>query len=177
MYFLPFVNQTRLKFDKDFKACWSFCFEQKLLNQSKYSMLWVRCAFGNVLLFKGSWLLLCWLGWVISDKIMLILDEVGWIKETMRYSNYANYQKSPTPKECHIQSRCCLGQAFSMQMGWRLLWIFFPRVRLPWWCDLQRWVLVPVSTGNHTGNHTNLSLFSTTCSFSVTWFILIIFWE
>ena len=48
---------------------------------------------------------------------MLTFDEVGWIKETMRYSNYANYQKSPTPKECHIQSWWCLGQAFSMQMG------------------------------------------------------------
>ena len=30
------------------KACWSFCFEQKVLNESKYSMPWVHCAFGNV---------------------------------------------------------------------------------------------------------------------------------
>ena len=32
----------------DFKACWSICFELKLLNESKFSMPWVLCAFGNV---------------------------------------------------------------------------------------------------------------------------------
>ena len=37
------------KFDHHFKACRSFCFELKVLNESKYSMPWVRCAFGNVL--------------------------------------------------------------------------------------------------------------------------------
>ena len=41
-------NKTKLKFDQDFKACWSFCLELKVLNESKYSMSWVRCAFGNI---------------------------------------------------------------------------------------------------------------------------------
>ena len=41
-------NKTKLKFDRDFKACWSFCFELKVLNESIYSMPWVCCAFGNV---------------------------------------------------------------------------------------------------------------------------------
>ena len=40
-------NKTKLKFDQDFKAFWSFCFEQKVLNESGYSMPWVCCAFGN----------------------------------------------------------------------------------------------------------------------------------
>ena len=39
-------NKTKLKFDQDFKACWSFYFE--LLKKSKYSMPWVRCTFGKV---------------------------------------------------------------------------------------------------------------------------------
>ena len=46
IYFSP--NKTRLKFDHDFKACWSFCFKLNLLNESNYSMPWVRCTFGNI---------------------------------------------------------------------------------------------------------------------------------
>ena len=38
----PLPNKPKLKFDKDFKACCSFCFELK------YSMPWACCAFGNV---------------------------------------------------------------------------------------------------------------------------------
>ena len=34
-----FPNKTKLKFDQDFKDDWSFCFELKVLNESKYSML------------------------------------------------------------------------------------------------------------------------------------------
>ena len=41
-------NKTKLKFDKDFRVCWSFCFELKVLNESKYSMSLVRCRFRNV---------------------------------------------------------------------------------------------------------------------------------
>ena len=44
-YFLPFAKQNQAE---DFKSCWSFCFELKLLSGSKYSMPWVLCAFGNV---------------------------------------------------------------------------------------------------------------------------------
>ena len=43
----PLPNKTKLKFDHDFNACCSFCFELKVLNWSKYSMPWARCAFGN----------------------------------------------------------------------------------------------------------------------------------
>ena len=49
----PLPNKNKLKFDQDFKAWWSFCFELKVLNESKYSMPWVRCAFGNVLILPG----------------------------------------------------------------------------------------------------------------------------
>ena len=45
----PLPNKTTLKFDQDFKACWSFCFELKVLNEAKYSVPWVHCAFDNVL--------------------------------------------------------------------------------------------------------------------------------
>ena len=34
--------KTKLKFAQDFKACWSFCFEIMLLDESDYSMPWVR---------------------------------------------------------------------------------------------------------------------------------------
>ena len=32
-------------------VCWSFCFELKVLNESKYLMPWVHCASGNVFKF------------------------------------------------------------------------------------------------------------------------------
>ena len=35
--FRPLPNKTLLKFDQYFKACWSFCFETKSLNESEYS--------------------------------------------------------------------------------------------------------------------------------------------
>ena len=44
-------NKTKLKFDKYLKVCWSFCFELKVLNESKYLMPWVHCASGNVFKF------------------------------------------------------------------------------------------------------------------------------
>ena len=51
----PLPNKTKLKLDNNFKACWcwSFCFELKVLNESKYSMPWICCAFFNVLLTKS----------------------------------------------------------------------------------------------------------------------------
>ena len=42
----PLPNKTKL--DQDFKVCWSFCFQLKVSNEKKYSMPWVRCAFGIV---------------------------------------------------------------------------------------------------------------------------------
>ena len=45
----PLPTITKLKFDRDLKACRRFCFELlKVLKESKYSMPWDRCAFGNV---------------------------------------------------------------------------------------------------------------------------------
>ena len=44
------TTQTKLKFDHDFKACWSYCFELKVLIESKHAMPWVICGFGNVFL-------------------------------------------------------------------------------------------------------------------------------
>ena len=31
MYFSPFAKKNKPKFDQDFKACWSFCYELKML--------------------------------------------------------------------------------------------------------------------------------------------------
>ena len=42
-------------FDQDFKACWGFCFELKVLNESKYTMPWVCCALGNVCICVCIW--------------------------------------------------------------------------------------------------------------------------
>ena len=42
-------------FDQDFKACRSFCFELKMLNESKYTTSWVRCALSNVCICVCIW--------------------------------------------------------------------------------------------------------------------------
>ena len=52
MHFLPFAKQNQAQ---DFKSCWSFCFELKLLSGSKYSMPWALCAFGNVYIWDMNW--------------------------------------------------------------------------------------------------------------------------
>ena len=55
----PLPNKTKLKLDQDFSTCWSFCFELKVFNGSRYSMPRVRCVFGNVFTFEthsGSYL-------------------------------------------------------------------------------------------------------------------------
>ena len=44
----PLPNKTKLKFGQDCKACWSFWLWLKVLNELKYSMHWVCCAFGNI---------------------------------------------------------------------------------------------------------------------------------
>ena len=41
----PLPKKTKLKVHQDFKACWSFCFEPKVLKEPKCSMPWVLCAF------------------------------------------------------------------------------------------------------------------------------------
>ena len=41
-------KKSKLKFDQDSIACWSFCFELKVSNESKFSMPLACCAFGNV---------------------------------------------------------------------------------------------------------------------------------
>ena len=56
MYFSSFAKNSKLKFDQDSKACWSFCFELKVLNESKYSTPWVCCYFGNVFTSNLNWL-------------------------------------------------------------------------------------------------------------------------
>ena len=43
MYIRPLPNKTKLKFDRD------FIFELQVLNESKYPMPGIHCAFGNVL--------------------------------------------------------------------------------------------------------------------------------
>ena len=50
----PLPNKTKVKFDQEFKACWSFCsdLKVKMLIESKCSMPWVCCAFGNVLICR-----------------------------------------------------------------------------------------------------------------------------
>ena len=51
MFFSPFAKENQAEVWPRFQSLliWSFCFELKVLNESKYSVPWVRCAFGNVL--------------------------------------------------------------------------------------------------------------------------------
>ena len=41
----PWPNKSLLKFNQYFKACWSLCFEMRVLNESTNSMPWICCAF------------------------------------------------------------------------------------------------------------------------------------
>ena len=62
----PLPNKTKLKFDQDFKACRSFFFELKVLNELKFSMPWVRCAFANVL------------NWGLCSFLLLYQGDIYW---------------------------------------------------------------------------------------------------
>ena len=50
-YSRPLQNKTKLRFDQDFRACWSFCFQLKALSQSSHCLPWVCCAFGNIFIW------------------------------------------------------------------------------------------------------------------------------
>ena len=50
-YSRPLQNKTKLRFDQDFRACWSFCFQLKALSQSSHCLPWARCAFGNIFIW------------------------------------------------------------------------------------------------------------------------------
>ena len=65
-------QKNKLKFDQDFKACWSFCFEQKVLNESKNSKPWVRCAFGNVFFYLKMKMMQCLSDWAPAQGIRTI---------------------------------------------------------------------------------------------------------
>ena len=74
-------NKTKL--DQDFKACWSLCFELKVLkNESKCSMTWFRCAFGNA--FK-------------KDPFQLNLNWTPWKIRIHHYKVFSNMRKSCPP--------------------------------------------------------------------------------
>ena len=68
----PLPNQIKLKFDQDFKASWSFCFELKVLKESKYSIPLVRFAFGNVFSQDGG----CWM----LVQVRLIIAQLGKVR-------------------------------------------------------------------------------------------------
>ena len=62
MYFSLTLCQTKQSWSmaKISKFFWSFCFELKVLNESKYWMPWVRCGCGNVLFFSLQTIQNCW---------------------------------------------------------------------------------------------------------------------
>ena len=60
----PLPSKSKLKFNQDLKACWSFCVELKVLNEWKYSMPWACCAFCNVFIM---WVQRLWLPRRVHD--------------------------------------------------------------------------------------------------------------
>ena len=52
----PLQNKTKLRFDQDFRACWSFCFQLKALSQSSHCLgtLWQYFHLSNWLQQKHS---------------------------------------------------------------------------------------------------------------------------
>ena len=66
IHFFPLLNKTKLEFDQDFKAYRSFFFELKVLNELKFSMPWVRCAFANVL------------NWGLCSFLLLYQGDIYW---------------------------------------------------------------------------------------------------
>ena len=106
----PLPNKTRLKFDQDFKACWSFCFEIKLLNESKYSLPWVRCAFGNVCnVWPAAVFPIC--SWMFSWMSDLWVCAVDWNWEKTCHYHYV----------CFVQKVLLIpkGAVIQLDLRWR----------------------------------------------------------
>ena len=84
----PLSNKTKLKFDQDFKACWSCCSEPKVLNESKYSMPWSVVPLASIFL-EG----------ILSGKhkqfLYATISKPGWTKMPS-FCEYLQAQKPQT---------------------------------------------------------------------------------
>ena len=92
-------NKTKLKFDQDFKACWSFCFELKVLNCYITSLRISQC---NVVL-------------QISEG-----DPLTWVKISEGDSLTANQGSSSCVKSVVLISNLQKGNAHYPLTGWRI---------------------------------------------------------
>ena len=69
-------NKSMLKFDQKFEAFWSFCFELKVLYESRYSMPWVRYAFGDVFNLRWSQIVIAEVDtfWNVTNTAATLLE-------------------------------------------------------------------------------------------------------
>ena len=95
----PLPKKTKLKFDQGFKACWSFCFELKVLNCYITSFRISQC---NVVL-------------QISEG-----DPLTWVKISEGDSLTANQGSSSCVKSVVLISNLQKGNAHYPLTGWRI---------------------------------------------------------
>ena len=69
MYFSPFAKQNQGKFDQ---ARWSFCFELKVLIESKHAMPWVCCAIGNFSYNNQNYILLLYIYQIVELRFLVL---------------------------------------------------------------------------------------------------------
>ena len=126
----PLPNKTKLKFDREFKACWSFCFELKVLNESKYSMHWVCCAF--VFRFTESYnkyRLRTWTGFVSTYTRVLKPNCKSLQNTDLHYDVLEDHRLRNNFAEDNL---CKFGKWFPV---WPRQVVDRPQERLPRWAD------------------------------------------
>ena len=90
LFFLPFAKQTKLKFDQDFPARWSLCFELKVLTESVVSLAMFSRFFEHSSL---SWFYSTWIrrrGRSKRDAVEVFLEAI---------KGRENYKKEVTAAE------------------------------------------------------------------------------
>ena len=96
----PLPNKTKLEFDQDFKACWSFCFELKVLNCYITSLRISQC---NVVLQISDGAPLTWVTLYEGDSLK------------------ANQGSSSCVKIVVLISNLQKGNAYYPLTGWRIV--------------------------------------------------------
>ena len=171
MFILPFAQQNQAEVWPRFQSL------LKLLHWTKVSMLWVRCAFGNVLMFRGAWLLLCWLNYFRSSN-----DNIG--RGRVDQGNDEIFKLCKLSEVSNSQGvshsiPVLLGPSLFNADGRGGAYYEYSFRQLDCHDDVtyKNECLSLFPLGITLGTTQTFPCLALSYSFSVTWFILIIFWE
>ena len=116
MYFSPSANKIKLKYDQDLKACWSFDFELKLLNTSKYSIPGVRCVFVNVFgLVDCPFSILWHSGDLLSEELLLCIYVFCLFFVFLVWCTICNYSWATFLRKIYFSKQCAkTGRGWAM---------------------------------------------------------------